>query len=71
MTGCDVKIRALDVRFHVKFECLQRVVPCRFEYCKAVFHLSQRAEHETTDCAVLCARNAILSEVRNTLYHAC
>ncbi len=57
------KLRAMDVRFHVKFECSQRMVSCRFDYCTVIFPLCEREKHERTDCAVMCARVNVLNEV--------
>ena len=36
--GCGVVLRGLDVRFHVRFECVHRIVTCRFDYCIGIEH---------------------------------
>eukprot|EP01034_Spumella_vulgaris_P028905 gene28905-35857_t len=60
--GCIEKLRAMDVRFHIKFECTQRMVACRFDYCTVIFPLCERDKHEHTDCAVMVSRVGVLSE---------
>ena len=63
--GCGVILRGLDVRFHVRFECIQRIVPCRFNYCTKTFPLAQREAHELSeDCAVVAGREAVFAMVR-------
>jgi hypothetical protein len=62
-TGCPEKVKAVDVRFHVRFGCRRRIVPCRFDYCQASFAVEYREEHERTDCQHMYARNKVLSLV--------
>lgn len=61
--GCGTKLRAMEVRFHVKFECVQRMTTCRFDSCNGVFRICERETHEVTDCAVIRSRNKILDGV--------
>lgn len=62
-TGCDEKVKMVDVRFHVRYVCVKRMVACRFDYCSAVFPLFQRGEHEHSDCKHFYARERVLSLV--------
>lgn len=59
---CGLLIRGLDRRFHVRFECEQRVVACRFSHCSSVFPLRLREHHEKKECVILFARKKYLSE---------
>lgn len=69
--GCGMKLRAIEVRFHVKFECVQRMTTCRFDYCEGVFRICEREQHEVTDCAVLRSRNKILEGVSASFIAVC
>lgn len=53
----------VEVRFHVRFACKQRVVPCRFDFCGASFPITLREQHERSECQNMYARNKVLSQV--------
>lgn len=55
------------MRFHARFACQRRIVPCRFEFCSGAFPVEQREEHEQTECQHLFARNKVLSLVSSCL----
>ena len=57
---CKEPIRAMDLRFHVRFECQQRIVMCRFDWCHASFPLRERTNHENTVCKQVLNRENIL-----------
>lgn len=65
-SGCDEKVKMVDVRFHVRYVCTKRLVACRFDYCSAVFPLYQREAHEHSDCKHFYAREQVLTLVRAT-----
>lgn len=60
--GCDEKIRIKDIRFHVAFACMNRIVPCRFApVCQSTFPLWKRQSHEEgIVCAIKSARLRVL-----------
>jgi hypothetical protein len=66
--GCSDRIKKLEMRFHVRYVCQHRVVPCRFEFCGATFPLYERAAHEAKECQHMFARNKVLSEVCGVLW---
>lgn len=70
LTGCDQKVKMVDVRFHVRYVCNKRLVTCRFDYCSAVFPLFQREAHEHSECKHFYARERVLSLV-SSLYIVC
>jgi hypothetical protein len=69
--GCSDRIKKVEVRFHVRYVCQHRVVPCRFEFCAATFPLYKRAAHEAQECQHLFARNKVLSEVCRCFMACC
>lgn len=56
----------MDVRFHVRHECSERQVTCRFPGCVSSFRESQRDHHEKFDCEVLKARAKMLQQVASS-----
>jgi hypothetical protein len=61
-TGCPEKIKTVDVRFHVRFACVRRLVRCRFDYCSSTFAVENREAHERSDeCQHMLARSRVLS----------
>ena len=42
----------MDLRFHVKFDCLRRRVKCRFDFCKASFPLQDRLRYTLNEVEI-------------------
>mmetsp|Transcript_11675 Transcript_11675/g.11714 ORF Transcript_11675/g.11714 Transcript_11675/m.11714 type:complete len:362 (+) Transcript_11675:174-1259(+) len=62
--GCDVPIRRIDTRFHVRFECEKRRVQCRMPQCGAMFALCNREKHEAKWCVAIKAREELLDKAK-------
>jgi hypothetical protein len=62
-------IRAIHMRFHVRFECLRRLVHCRFDCCSAMFPCEERETHELNDCVLAQSRAKIMQHAipQNTI----
>lgn len=60
--GCSEKIRGMDVRFHVKFDCIRRRVSCRIPFCKASFPLQEQQRHESLYCEYIQRRQGLLEQ---------
>ena len=58
---CNTRIKQLELRFHLRFECTNRRVQCRFEFCKALFPFFERENHEKNVCYNSVKRRQILA----------
>ena len=65
--GCDARVRKVDMRFHLKFECSRRRIECRHHWCTATFFAEELQEHERSGCALVVARDRILEKAADTM----
>ena len=51
--GCGERMRKIDLRNHMRFECVKRTMRCRFESCQATFLIEDQAQHERMYCSYI------------------
>ena len=51
--GCGERMRKMDLRNHMRYECVKRTMCCRFEGCQATFLIEDQAQHEKMYCSYI------------------
>ena len=68
---CGQIITKKDTRFHIEYECMLRIVPCRHApLCLASFPLAERAQHEAKGPSPACAHTLHVRELWRTFEFA-
>ena len=60
--GCGEAVRLIDMRFHCKYECMNRVVKCPVPYCNEEYRAKDQWLHENQDCAAVKVRRRLLEQ---------
>jgi hypothetical protein len=51
--GCGERMRKMDLRNHMRYECVKRSMCCRFEGCQATFLIEDQDQHEKLYCSYI------------------